>query len=86
MRLAPRRVAVVAAGIGVTVVPRMAAGPQGRKVPIRDPNTYRDLGVIWRQGQEPSTAARAFLEMLRPQPDAEGPDDGVTAARLPRQG
>ncbi|HXM58125.1 MAG TPA: LysR family transcriptional regulator [Candidatus Dormibacteraeota bacterium] len=57
-------VGLVLAGAGVTVVPRMAAGPEGRRVRVRDPHAYRDLGVVWRQGQPLAPAARIFLDML----------------------
>src|SRR5437868_3580015 len=42
-------VGLVLAGVGVTVVPAMAAGPEGRRVRIRDADAYPDLGIPWRQ-------------------------------------
>jgi DNA-binding transcriptional LysR family regulator len=56
---------LVLAGLGITVVPRMAAGQEGRRVRVRDPFAFRDLGVIWRPGQPLSPAARIFLDMMR---------------------
>jgi LysR family transcriptional regulator, hydrogen peroxide-inducible genes activator len=70
-------VGMVVAGVGVTVVPRMAAGHEGRRVQIRDPHAYRDLGVIWRQGQSLAPAATAFLDMLRRSADFEARDGGL---------
>jgi DNA-binding transcriptional LysR family regulator len=58
-------IGLVLAGVGVTVLPRMAAGQEGRRIRIRDPNAYRDLGVVWRQSQAPGSAAGIFLDMLR---------------------
>jgi LysR family hydrogen peroxide-inducible transcriptional activator len=63
---------LVLAGVGVTVVPEMAAGPEGRRIRIRDQHAYRDLGVIWRQGQPLAPAAAAFLDMLRRSVDVDG--------------
>jgi len=65
-------VGLVLAGVGITVLPEMAAGPEGRRVRIRDAHAYRDLGVIWRQGQPPAPAASAFLDMLRRSVDVDG--------------
>src|SRR5207248_8335016 len=38
-------VGLVLGGVGITVLPRMAAGTEGRRVPISDPFAYRELGV-----------------------------------------
>jgi LysR family transcriptional regulator, hydrogen peroxide-inducible genes activator len=67
-------VGLVLAGVGVTVLPEMAAGTEGRRIRIRDAHAYRDLGVIWRQGQPLAPAASAFLDMLRRSADDEGRD------------
>lgn len=67
-------VGLVLAGVGITVVPNMAAGPEGRRIRIRDQYAYRDLGVIWRQGQTLAPAARIFLDMLRRSADFEAGD------------
>jgi len=73
-------VGLVLAGIGITVVPRMAAGHEGRRVPLRDSYAYRDLGVVWPPGQPLAPAARIFLDMLRRSPHLESRD-----GRLPAQ-
>ena len=67
-------VGMVLAGVGVTVVPQMAAGPEGRRIRIRDAHAYRELGVIWRQGQPLAPAASTFLDMLRRSADFEDRD------------
>ena len=62
-------IGMVLAGVGVTVVPRLAAGREGTQVPIRDRHAYRELGVVWRQGQALAPAARIFVDMLRAEMD-----------------
>ncbi|TMC09529.1 MAG: LysR family transcriptional regulator [Chloroflexi bacterium] len=64
-------IGLVLAGVGITVVPRMAAGLEGRRIRVRDSFAYRDLGVIWRQGQPLSPPARIFLDMMRRSADVE---------------
>jgi LysR family hydrogen peroxide-inducible transcriptional activator len=64
-------IGLVLAGVGITVVPRMAAGTEGKRVRIRDAYAFRDLGVIWRQGQPLSPPARIFLDMVRRSADVE---------------
>lgn len=71
---------LVLAGVGITVVPRMAAGSEGRRVRVRDSFAFRDLGVIWRQGQPLAPAARIFLDMLRRSADVEVRDGRQRAA------
>lgn len=58
-------VGLVLAGMGVTVLPRMATAPEGRRIRVRDRFAHRDLGAVFRQGQELAPAARIFLGMLR---------------------
>jgi LysR family transcriptional regulator, hydrogen peroxide-inducible genes activator len=70
-------VGLVLAGVGVTVVPQMAAGQEGRQIQVRDRYAHRELGVIWRQGQPLGPAATIFLDMLRRSADFEVRDDGV---------
>ena len=70
-------VGLVMAGMGITVVPQMAAGTEGPQIRVRDGMAYRDLGVIWRQGQPLAPAASAFLDMLRRSVDVEGRDAEV---------
>jgi DNA-binding transcriptional LysR family regulator len=58
--------ALVAAGLGIALLPRLAiAAPPGSVVvELAPPRPTRTLGVIWRDDAPPSHAARAFLEML----------------------
>jgi DNA-binding transcriptional LysR family regulator len=64
-------VGLVRAGIGLTVMPEIAAGSEGVRIPVRDREAYRELGVVWRQGQPVAPATGAFLEMLRGAPAAD---------------
>jgi LysR family transcriptional regulator, hydrogen peroxide-inducible genes activator len=56
-------VGLVLAGIGVTVLPQMAA-EAARRILVRDRSAYRDLGVVWRQDQPLAPAAAMFLGLL----------------------
>jgi DNA-binding transcriptional LysR family regulator len=56
---------LVLAGLGVTVLPRMAAEPAVKRIRIRDPHAFRELGVVWRQGQPLAPATSVFLDMLQ---------------------
>jgi len=71
---------LVLAGMGITLVPRMAAGTEGRRIRVRDTYAFRDLGVIWRHGQPLAPAARIFLDMMRRSADVEVRDG---RARMP---
>jgi|SRR5215471_10271632 len=62
-------IGMVLAGVGVTVLPRMAAGQEGRRIRIRDRHASRELGVVWRQGHELAPAARIFVDLLRSEMD-----------------
>jgi len=75
-------VGLVLAGVGVTVVPQMAAGQEGRRIRVRDRYAYRELGVIWRQGQQLAPAARIFLDMLRRSADVEVHERAPRAAGI----
>ena len=75
-------IGLVLAGVGITVVPRMAAGLEGKRIRVRDTFAYRDLGVVWRQGQPLSPPARIFLDMLRRSADVEVRDGRQRAAAL----
>jgi len=60
--------ALVAAGLGVAVVPALAARQPGRSVvarPIREPKVQRQLGLLRRRGYAASAAAEAFVSVLR---------------------
>ena len=73
-------VGLVLAGIGITVVPRMAVGPEARRVPIRDSSAYRVLGVVWSSGQPLAPAARIFLELLLRSRQVESREGRLSAA------
>ncbi|HEY4026270.1 MAG TPA: LysR substrate-binding domain-containing protein [Candidatus Dormibacteraeota bacterium] len=64
-------VGLVLAGVGVTIVPLMAAGREGRHIRIRDRSAHRELGVVWRQGQPLAPAAGIFLDMLHRSADGD---------------
>lgn len=55
---------MVRSGIGVAVVPRLAATGYHTAVPLRDPEAFRELGVVWRDAGQLAPAASAFLELL----------------------
>lgn len=60
---------MVAVGLGVSLVPRMAAERDMRPSPvfleISEPRLTRTLALVWRTDRYLSTAARAFLEVAR---------------------
>lgn len=56
---------LVLAGLGVTVLPRTAAGSEGRHVGLRDQHAFRALGVVWSRERPLGPAAGAFLDILR---------------------
>ncbi len=56
---------LVAAGLGVAVVPAGDGGPAPagiRLVPIADQDAYRTIGLAWHQGRTGSAAGRRFRE------------------------
>jgi LysR family carnitine catabolism transcriptional activator len=59
---------LVAVGLGVTILPRMAIpslGAEGIKiVDIRSPRIFRDIGAITRPKYRPSPAVRALMTVL----------------------
>ncbi|WP_028937024.1 LysR family transcriptional regulator [Pseudonocardia spinosispora] len=55
---------MVNVGMGVAVVPRLAAGDLDCWVALRDPFARRELRVIWRSSEPLSPSARAFREVL----------------------
>lgn len=61
--------AMVAAGLGVTLVPRMAAERARRPtpvfVPLEGPPLTRTLALAWRRDRYLPTAATAFLDVAR---------------------
>lgn len=62
----PALVDLVAAGLGVGVVPRMALPPDGHQglaaVPLVDPKVTRTLGLISRKGKPLAAAAQVLYE------------------------
>lgn len=60
---------LVGAGVGVSIVPTMAAvrhnTPQCAYVPLADQPLQREIVAVWRRGAVRSRAARAFVECAR---------------------
>lgn len=60
---------LVGAGVGVSIVPALAASrhntPQTVYVPLVDHVLQREIVAVWRRGAKPSAAARAFVECVR---------------------
>jgi len=61
--------ALVAAGQGVVLLPRIVARtlerPGLRRVPLVDPDLRWDIAFVWRQGAYLSRAAQAWLDLLK---------------------
>lgn len=55
---------MVRAGIGISVLPRLAAGTESPIVRLVDDFAERRLGVVWRADQPLSPPALAFLQLL----------------------
>ena len=55
---------MVRAGMGVALLPRLAAGDDGCAVPVCDASAYRELGVVWRETSLESPPVAAFLHTL----------------------
>ncbi|ROR21421.1 DNA-binding transcriptional LysR family regulator [Comamonas sp. BIGb0124] len=64
----PALVSLVAAGLGIGVVPRMALPPEGHEglsaVPLVEPQVSRTLGLISRRGRPLRPAAQLLYDML----------------------
>jgi len=58
--------ALVAAGLGISLLPRLALHPPEGAVVVdlAPPRPTRTLAVVWREGDPLTHAARAFLEMV----------------------
>ena len=75
----PALVSLVAAGLGIGVLPRMALPPDGRHglvaVPLVKPRVSRTLGLISRRGRPLTAAARLLYDLLveRQAASAEAP-------------
>jgi LysR family hydrogen peroxide-inducible transcriptional activator len=55
---------MVRAGVGVSVLPRLAAGTDVDTVRLAERFAYRELGVVWRAGQPLAPPAAEFLQLL----------------------
>ncbi len=60
---------LVGAGIGVSIVPAMAAArhntPECVYVPLAEHTLQREIVAVWRRGSEKSAQARAFVDCVR---------------------
>ena len=60
---------LVGAGVGISIVPAMAAvrhnTPQCAYVPLAEHALQREIVAVWRRGAVQSAAARAFVECVR---------------------
>jgi DNA-binding transcriptional LysR family regulator len=68
--------AFVAAGLGVAVVPGLAAVPAGLRVDVRDvrgPTPVRRVSVAWARDAYPSPAAQSMVETLQQTAARRGP-------------
>lgn len=55
---------MVDSGIGVALLPRLAAGGTDDAAVVSDPPARRELGVVWRPGALASPPVAAFLDVL----------------------
>jgi LysR family transcriptional regulator, hydrogen peroxide-inducible genes activator len=55
---------MVQAGIGVSLLPRLAVGNEVAALSLRDRAACRELGVVWRYGPPLEPAVRAFLDLM----------------------
>ena len=57
------------AGLGVAFLPRLKANEERHagvaRVPLRDPGTDWEMGLVWRRGGYLSHAAQAWLALAR---------------------
>ncbi len=58
--------ALVAAGLGIALLPRLALSPPPGTVIVElaEPRPTRTLALVWRSGEAPSHAATAFMALL----------------------
>ncbi len=61
---------MVRSGVGVALLPRLAATGAEHVVPVADPEACRELGVVWRRSALDSPPVAAFLERLLASGDA----------------
>jgi LysR family transcriptional regulator, hydrogen peroxide-inducible genes activator len=55
---------MVRSGVGVALLPRLAASGAEHAVPVSDAEARRELGVVWRPGSLASPPVEAFLNRL----------------------
>ncbi|WP_433574788.1 LysR family transcriptional regulator [Nocardia brasiliensis] len=55
---------MVQKGLGVAVVPRLAASGYPTTIRLDDPDAVRELGVVWRDDSVLAPAPKAFLELV----------------------
>ncbi|TWF79801.1 DNA-binding transcriptional LysR family regulator [Pseudonocardia hierapolitana] len=55
---------MVRSGVGVALLPRLAARGAEHVVPVSDPHARRELGVVWRRSAQESPPVAAFLDRL----------------------
>ena len=61
-------IALVAAGLGIALVPRLGRAPLPRTVralQVREPEPWREISVVYRQTMAASPAVRAVVDALR---------------------
>ncbi len=77
------KVALVQAGLGVLLLPQLAASflREGVvAVPIREPKLTREVGLIQRRGKELSAAASAFTDFIKKRPMPSPTEERPAAA------
>lgn len=75
--------ALVLAGVGVTLLPALAAATLSEglcAVPLADPNARRTVGLITREGRAASPVAARFVTLLRARIEEVGPGLGLECA------
>jgi LysR family transcriptional regulator, hydrogen peroxide-inducible genes activator len=63
---------MVRSGVGVALLPRLAACGAEHVVPVSDPRARRELGVVWRHTALESPPVAAFLDRLLAAGDGAG--------------
>lgn len=72
---------MVRSGVGVALLPRLAASGAEHLVRVSDPQAHRELGVVWRRTAVESPPVAAFLDRLLAICDGASPrDEGFTPA------
>lgn len=76
-------IALVQAGVGVTVLPRLAIARTQAEVaflPVADPEAVRTVGLVTRSGETLSPAAATFIDLLREELAAASSRFGIDIA------